>query len=246
MAQPDHEEDMVEECMEIFMDEFSVSGDDFDRWLAEGEEPFAPEVMDVIKKHTWEKFARNPNAAALAMVREFYTHLEDPSNHTGIPCLDILCPSEVPPEVPTDVPPLATHFSPVLEEGQGDTEEFLSSSSFSTTESSDDTPPHFFTDEDFTPTPKQPNHDPIPSPAQSAPPVPTEIPSPPPVPTQQTPMTEQSTPACTSSSKKRYKRISGRILQLSPSPAVVNSRSESLSPPKRHRTRASSQATPPK
>ncbi|XP_039050195.1 proline-rich receptor-like protein kinase PERK8 [Hibiscus syriacus] len=125
-----------------------------------------------------------------------------------------------PKEVPTDVPPLATHVPPVLEEGQGDTEEFLSSSSISTIESSDDTPPHFFTDEDFTPAPKQPEHDPIPSPVQSPPPVPTEIPSPPPVSAQQTPTTEQSTPAYASSSKKRYKRIAGRILQPSPSPTT--------------------------
>ncbi|XP_039050912.1 leucine-rich repeat extensin-like protein 3 [Hibiscus syriacus] len=99
-------------------------------------------------------------------------------------------PPDVPPEVPTDVPPLATHIPPVPEENHVDTEEFLSSSSFSTTESSSDTPPHFFTDEDFTPAPKQPEHDPIPSPIRSTPPAPTAAPSPPPVPTQLTPATE--------------------------------------------------------
>ncbi|XP_039058427.1 TIR domain-containing adapter molecule 1-like [Hibiscus syriacus] len=155
-------------------------------------------------------------------------------------------PPNIRPEVSTDVPPLATHVPPVPEEGQGDTEEFLSSSSFSTTESNDDTPPHFFTNEDFTPAPKQPKHDPISSSFQSAPPVPTKIPSTPPISAQQTPTTEQSTPAHASSSKKIYKRIAGRIHQPSPSPAIVDSGSESLSPPKLRRTRASNQATPPK
>ncbi|XP_039034844.1 vegetative cell wall protein gp1-like [Hibiscus syriacus] len=121
-------------------------------------------------------------------------------------------PPDVPPGVATDVPPLATHVSPVTEESHGDTEEFLSSSLFSTIESSSDTPPHFFTDEDFTPAPKKPEKDPIPSPVQSTPPAPTKTPSPPPVPVQPTPATEQSTPARSLTSKKRYKRTTGRIL----------------------------------
>ncbi|KAE8688370.1 1-deoxy-D-xylulose 5-phosphate synthase family protein [Hibiscus syriacus] len=73
-------------------------------------------------------------------------------------------PPEVPPEVPTDVLPLATHVPPELEEGQGDTEEFLSSSSFSTSESSQASPFNFFPDQAFTPAPNQPKHSSIQSP----------------------------------------------------------------------------------
>ncbi|XP_039068388.1 proline-rich receptor-like protein kinase PERK8 [Hibiscus syriacus] len=107
-------------------------------------------------------------------------------------------------------------------------------SSFSTTESSSDTPPHLFTDEDFMPAPKHPEQDPIISPVRSTLPAPTAAPSPPPVLAQPTPVTEQSTPAQASTSKKRYKRTMGTILQPSPShPKAVDSRSESPSPPKR-------------
>ncbi|XP_039033215.1 actin cytoskeleton-regulatory complex protein PAN1-like [Hibiscus syriacus] len=142
-------------------------------------------------------------------------------------------PPEVPPEVPIDVPPLATQVPPVPEEGQGDTEEFLSSFSFSTSGRSNDTSPHFFTDEDFTPAPPQPTQHPIPSPVSQATPVPTVVPSPVPVLVQPTTTAEQSTPTRASSSKKRYKRTACRILQPCPSLAVVDSGSESPSPPKR-------------
>ncbi|XP_039063353.1 alpha carbonic anhydrase 8-like [Hibiscus syriacus] len=92
----------------------------------------------------------------------------------------------------------------------------------------------------FTPAPKQPEQDPIPSPVRSTPLAPTATPSLPPVPVQPTPAIEQSTPAQASTSKKRYKRIVGRILQPSPSqPEAVDSGSESPSPVKRRRTRAS-------
>ncbi|XP_039003402.1 vegetative cell wall protein gp1-like [Hibiscus syriacus] len=96
------------------------------------------------------------------------------------------------------------------------------------------------------PAPPQPDHDPTQSPVHPTPPVPTAATSPAPIPAQPTPMAEQSTPAQASSSKKSYKRTAYRILQPSLSqPSVVDSGSKSLSPPKRHRTRESSQATPP-
>ncbi|XP_038999279.1 uncharacterized protein LOC120124770 [Hibiscus syriacus] len=110
--------------------------------LSEDEEPFGPEVMDVIKKHNWEKCAHHPKSVAPAM------------------------------------------------EGQGNTEEFLSSSSFSTSESSQDGPPNFFPNEAFTPASKQPEHGPIQSPVSQAILVPAADSSPVPVSAQPTPTTE--------------------------------------------------------
>ncbi|XP_039043679.1 lysine-rich arabinogalactan protein 19-like [Hibiscus syriacus] len=80
-------------------------------------------------------------------------------------------PPDVPPEIPVDVTPLATQVPPVPEEGQ---------------------------DEDLTPEPPQPEHDPTQSPICPPPPVPVVATSPAPIPAKPTPTTEQSTPARTS------------------------------------------------
>ncbi|XP_039003301.1 cell division protein ZipA-like [Hibiscus syriacus] len=101
-------------------------------------------------------------------------------------------------------------------ESQGNTDEFLSSSSFYISESTQEISPDFFADEDFTPSPTHPEQTPVQSPVRQETPVPKTTQIQTPVPAQPTLAEDQQTPARALSTKRSIKRMAGRVLQPPP------------------------------